>query len=206
MSSTTTEPRASDADPRGAVAGAEWPTRCSARRSCPRCRRSSARCMRARREIAWLLTAYLLSASVGTAIIGRLGDMYGKERLLLWTLLVLAAGTLLAARVELAGGDRRRPLHPGRQRRHLPARVRDRARRVPAREGRREHRPAVGDPRRRRGHRHRALGGDRRAPQLSLAVLDPARGDARRGSGHLEIHPRIAGPVHRDASTGWPRR
>jgi EmrB/QacA subfamily drug resistance transporter len=47
--------------------------------------------------VAWLLTGFLLSASVGTAIIGRLGDMYGKERLLLWTLLVLAAGTLLAA-------------------------------------------------------------------------------------------------------------
>jgi MFS family permease len=47
--------------------------------------------------IAWLLTAYLLSASVGTAILGRLGDMYGKERLLLWTLVILAAGTLLAA-------------------------------------------------------------------------------------------------------------
>jgi MFS family permease len=48
-------------------------------------------------EIAWLLTAYLLSASVGTAILGRLGDMYGKERLLLVTLVILAAGTLLAA-------------------------------------------------------------------------------------------------------------
>jgi EmrB/QacA subfamily drug resistance transporter len=47
--------------------------------------------------VTWLLTGYLLSASVGTAIIGRLGDMYGKERLLLWTLVVLAAGTLLAA-------------------------------------------------------------------------------------------------------------
>jgi EmrB/QacA subfamily drug resistance transporter len=47
-------------------------------------------------NITWLLTAYLLSASVGTAIIGRLGDMYGKERLLLWTLVVLAGGTLLA--------------------------------------------------------------------------------------------------------------
>ncbi|HUE25977.1 MAG TPA: MFS transporter [Solirubrobacteraceae bacterium] len=45
----------------------------------------------------WLLTAFLVSASVGTPIIGRLGDMYGKERLLLWTLLILAAGTLLAA-------------------------------------------------------------------------------------------------------------
>jgi EmrB/QacA subfamily drug resistance transporter len=47
--------------------------------------------------VAWLLTGFLLSASVGTAIIGRLGDMYGKERLLLCTLVVLAAGTALAA-------------------------------------------------------------------------------------------------------------
>jgi MFS family permease len=45
----------------------------------------------------WLLTGFLLSAAVGTSIIGRLGDMYGKERLLLWTLLILAAGTLFAA-------------------------------------------------------------------------------------------------------------
>ncbi len=47
--------------------------------------------------VTWLLTGYLLSASVGTAIIGRLGDMYGKERMLLLTLMVLATGTLLAA-------------------------------------------------------------------------------------------------------------
>jgi EmrB/QacA subfamily drug resistance transporter len=45
----------------------------------------------------WILTAFLLSASVGTSVIGRLGDMYGKEKLLLWTLVVLAAGTLLGA-------------------------------------------------------------------------------------------------------------
>lgn len=45
----------------------------------------------------WLLTAFLLSASVGTSLIGRLGDMYGKEKLLLATLLILAAGTLVAA-------------------------------------------------------------------------------------------------------------
>jgi MFS family permease len=46
--------------------------------------------------VAWLLTGFLLSASVGTAIIGKLGDMYGKQRLLVWTLLTLSAGTLLA--------------------------------------------------------------------------------------------------------------
>src|SRR5947199_5834463 len=47
--------------------------------------------------VTWLLTGFLVSASVGTSIIGRLGDMYGKERSLLWTLMVLTAGTLLAA-------------------------------------------------------------------------------------------------------------
>jgi MFS family permease len=47
--------------------------------------------------VTWLLTAYLLAASVGTAILGRLGDMYGKEKMLLWTLVILAFGTLLAA-------------------------------------------------------------------------------------------------------------
>lgn len=48
-------------------------------------------------DVAWLLTGYLLSASVGTSILGRLGDMYGKERLLLLTLVMLSVGTLVSA-------------------------------------------------------------------------------------------------------------
>jgi EmrB/QacA subfamily drug resistance transporter len=47
--------------------------------------------------VTWLLTGYLLSASVATSIIGRLGDMYGKERLLLITLGILALGTVVSA-------------------------------------------------------------------------------------------------------------
>ncbi|HEY2771318.1 MAG TPA: MFS transporter [Solirubrobacteraceae bacterium] len=47
--------------------------------------------------VSWLLTGYLLAASVGTSILGRLGDMYGKERWLLYTLVMLGAGTLLGA-------------------------------------------------------------------------------------------------------------
>ncbi|MFL5860905.1 MAG: MFS transporter [Solirubrobacteraceae bacterium] len=47
--------------------------------------------------VTWLLTGYLLSASVATSIIGRLGDMYGKERLLLITLAILAGGTIVSA-------------------------------------------------------------------------------------------------------------
>jgi EmrB/QacA subfamily drug resistance transporter len=50
--------------------------------------------------VTWLLTGFLLSASVGTAIIGKLGDMHGKQRMLVWTLLALSAGTLLAALAE----------------------------------------------------------------------------------------------------------
>src|SRR3954462_15265793 len=47
--------------------------------------------------VGWVLTAYLLSASVATPIIGRLGDIYGKERLLMIVLLMLALGTLISA-------------------------------------------------------------------------------------------------------------
>lgn len=47
--------------------------------------------------VSWVLTGYLLSASVATPIVGRLGDMFGKERVLLIVLVLLACGTLLAA-------------------------------------------------------------------------------------------------------------
>ncbi|MDI1462611.1 MFS transporter [Catellatospora sp. KI3] len=48
-------------------------------------------------DISWVLTAYLLSASVLTPILGRLGDMVGKRKMMLVVLVLLAAGTLLAA-------------------------------------------------------------------------------------------------------------
>jgi len=51
----------------------------------------------------WIFTAYLLSAAVGTPILGRLGDMYGKEKWLLYTLIGLAAGTLMAALASSLG-------------------------------------------------------------------------------------------------------
>jgi EmrB/QacA subfamily drug resistance transporter len=47
--------------------------------------------------VTWVLTAYLLSASVMTPILGRVGDMMGKERVFVATLVALAAGSLLAA-------------------------------------------------------------------------------------------------------------
>ena len=48
-------------------------------------------------DVTWVLTAYLLSASVFTPIMGRLGDMYGKKLLFVVALAALGIGSLLAA-------------------------------------------------------------------------------------------------------------
>src|ERR1041385_4519028 len=52
---------------------------------------------------AWILSAYLLSASVVTPIAGRLGDMFGKKRTLVVVLAVLCAGTALAGPASSIG-------------------------------------------------------------------------------------------------------
>nr|WP_244969622.1 MFS transporter [Nocardia cerradoensis] len=51
----------------------------------------------------WLMTGYLLSASVATPILGRIGDKVGKERMLVVTLVALTIGSLLAALTESVG-------------------------------------------------------------------------------------------------------
>src|SRR3954452_7406460 len=48
-------------------------------------------------DVTWVLTAYLLSASIFTPIVGRLGDMTGKKRMFVVALAALAVGCLLAA-------------------------------------------------------------------------------------------------------------
>lgn len=48
-------------------------------------------------EVTWILTAFLLTASVSTPVLGRLGDMYGKERLLLVALGFFGLGSVVAA-------------------------------------------------------------------------------------------------------------
>lgn len=52
---------------------------------------------------AWVFTGYLLSASVLTPIVGRLGDMFGKERTLVISLAVLSLGVLMAALAKSIG-------------------------------------------------------------------------------------------------------
>src|SRR4051794_27333950 len=48
-------------------------------------------------EITWLLTAYFLSAAIATPVLGRLGDMFGKERFLAIALAAFALGSLVSA-------------------------------------------------------------------------------------------------------------
>ena len=45
----------------------------------------------------WLLTAYLLSAAIATPILGRVGDMLGKEKIIVAVLIALTVGSLLSA-------------------------------------------------------------------------------------------------------------
>jgi EmrB/QacA subfamily drug resistance transporter len=47
--------------------------------------------------VTWLLTAFLLVSSVSTPLIGRLGDMYGKERMLLYALIGFGIGSVVCA-------------------------------------------------------------------------------------------------------------
>jgi EmrB/QacA subfamily drug resistance transporter len=48
-------------------------------------------------DATWLLTAFLLTAAVATPLLGRLGDMYGKEHWLLISLGVFGAGSVVSA-------------------------------------------------------------------------------------------------------------
>ncbi len=47
--------------------------------------------------VTWILTAWLLSAAVATPLLGRVGDMLGKERTLVLSLAAIAVGSLIAA-------------------------------------------------------------------------------------------------------------
>jgi EmrB/QacA subfamily drug resistance transporter len=48
-------------------------------------------------DITWMVTAYFLAASVATPVLGRLGDMFGKERFLAIALGAFALGSVVCA-------------------------------------------------------------------------------------------------------------
>jgi MFS family permease len=48
-------------------------------------------------DTTWALTAYLVSGAVSTPLAGRLGDLFGNRRVLVWVLWITAAGGLISA-------------------------------------------------------------------------------------------------------------
>ena len=47
--------------------------------------------------VTWTLTGYLIAAAVATPVVGRLGDIYGKRRMLVVALVAFATGSVIAA-------------------------------------------------------------------------------------------------------------
>jgi MFS family permease len=89
-------------------------------------------------EASWLATGFLLAGTVAVPLLGRLGDMYGKRRLLLYTLTAFAVGSLICAltssiavaivgRVVQGSGSAITPLTLGLARDTLPPRLLTRA-------------------------------------------------------------------------------
>jgi MFS family permease len=48
-------------------------------------------------SVSWVITAFLVSASIATPIVGKLGDLYGKGRMLTAVLVLFSAGALINA-------------------------------------------------------------------------------------------------------------
>ena len=148
--------------------------------------------------VSWIFTAYLLSASVATPVLGRLGDMFGKERMLVVVLAALSAGSLVAALTSSIGvmiaarvlqglGGAVFPLAFGIIRDEFPRE------RVAGAIGGISTLLGVGS-----GLGHRARRADRRPPELPLAVLDPARDDGDRDRGDVLLRARVAREDARD--------
>ncbi|WP_075790866.1 MFS transporter [Massilia putida] len=55
-------------------------------------------------NVGWVITAYLLVAAAATAICGRLGDIYGRSRVLLALLVLATAGSLTSAMANTLEG------------------------------------------------------------------------------------------------------
>lgn len=48
-------------------------------------------------QLTWIVTAYLLVAAASTGVCGRLGDQFGRTRVLTWVLVISAAGSVISA-------------------------------------------------------------------------------------------------------------
>ena len=153
-------------------------SRCRRRSCCRRCRCSASSTARApRRRPGWSPPTCCRRRS-STPIIGKLGDVHGKGRVLTVVLALFALGGLvnaLAGSIELVIAGR---VLQGVAARRVPAVVRDHPRHVPARARPRGDQPDQLGVRRRRRHRAAAVRRHRRPHAPVGRLLDQPRGRA----------------------------
>ena len=143
----------------------------------------------------WILTGFLVSAAVTTPILGRLGDQFGKKRVLIVSLSLFTLGCLGAAAAWSIWSLIAFRVRLRRRRRTVPVELRDHPRRVPGGQGEGRDRAAVRRLGRRRRLRDRPLRRDRRPRVVALALrarLDPGRDHDRADP---PAHPRVAGAL-----------
>ena len=135
--------------------------------------------------VTWVFTGFLLASAVATPLLGKLGDTYGKKRLLVVVMLIFLVGTIGAALANsIAALIAARALQGAAARcsRSPSGSCATSSRRA----GRDGPRPAVGHLRRGRWGRPRPERGHPREPALDLALLD------RRGPGRSRPRPGLA--------------
>ena len=148
-------------------------------------------------QVTWVLTVYLLTASVATPILGRVGDIIGKERTLVGVLVLFAIGSLISALshgIELLVAGRAVQGAAGAVFPLAFGIIRDEFPRERVATG---HRPDLGHLRDRRRGRPRAQRRDRRPPLLRVDLLVRPGGRAGRDRRDAPVHPRVAGEVAR---------
>ncbi len=149
-----------------------------------------------RASVSWILTGFLVSASIATPIVGKLGDLYGKGRVLTVVMLMFSAGgvinalansveVVIAGRVLQGAAAGVFPLAFGIVRDEFPPD------RVPEGLGIISAIFGIGG-----GDRPPALGRRRRPRRHGLAVLDQPHRPARR-PGRAPAHPAVADAAQR---------
>ena len=68
-------------------------------------------------HLSWVVTAYVLASTITTPLYGKLGDLYGRKRLLMFAIVIFLVGSALSGPVALDGPADRVPRAAGPRRR-----------------------------------------------------------------------------------------
>ena len=64
-------------------------------------------------HLAWVVTAYVLASTITTPLYGKLGDLYGRKRLLMIAIIIFLIGSALSGLCAHHGPAHRVPRAPG---------------------------------------------------------------------------------------------